>query len=485
MHGVSRHRVSQIAKHLTQGSIMSPSDKRGQHSNRPNKITEEIIAQIDEHIRNFPRRKSHYSREDNQKRYFLSPELNIAKMYRLYLEKYEPEKYALLDDGKSLKDIKPRVTYDFYNRQFNLNHNLSFGHPKSDTCQKCDRLFNAIAAEENAETKIRLETEKRLHLQKSDVFYQKLREYTNLTHEDKSVDVLCFDYQQNLPLPHIPSGDVFYKRQLWEYNFCVHSAKKKEATFYMYDELTAKKGCNEVVSFIHHYLTNFVPESVKTLYLFSDNCFAQNKNQTIGQYFYTFMNASSSNIQQIIHHFPEPGHSFLPCDRCFGLIEKQKRKKEIVYLPSEWRNLVKKTSKSFRVIDVTQDMIIDFSNTFKPIFKKVISNQQKERFTISKYRLFKYERGNIIQCSATAGLTLYSSFVIKKPNAVLVWPTIKLYNTFPLKINPKKKENVLSLADKYVPPIHMWYYEQIRVANNNEQEEQPDSDNGEVETEYF
>ncbi|KAF2880169.1 hypothetical protein ILUMI_26007 [Ignelater luminosus] len=34
---------------------------------RPNKIGEEIIAQIDEHIRSFPRRRSYYSRHDNQK----------------------------------------------------------------------------------------------------------------------------------------------------------------------------------------------------------------------------------------------------------------------------------------------------------------------------------------------------------------------------------------------------------------------------------
>ncbi|CAG9827326.1 unnamed protein product [Diabrotica balteata] len=239
LHGVSKNRVSQIVKNLTLGSIMSPSDKRGKHSNRPNKISEARIAQIEEHIRRFSRRKSHYSREDNQKR--------------------------------------------------------------SDTCQKCDCLNNTIAAEFNAETKTRLEIEKRLQLLKAEILYTKLRKYTNLAREDESVDVLSFHYQQNLPLPHIPSGDVFYKRQFWQYNLFVNSAKKREATFYMYHELTAKKGCNEV---------------------------------------------------QIIHHFPGPGHSFVPCDRCFGLIEKEKRKKEIAYLPSEWRKLVKTTSKQFRIIDV-------------------------------------------------------------------------------------------------------------------------------------
>ncbi|CAH1111638.1 unnamed protein product [Psylliodes chrysocephalus] len=208
--------------------------------------------------------------------------------------------------------------------------------------KKCDHLTNIIAAENDAERKVILEGDKRLHIQKAEVFYKKLKEATELA-KGGGVDVLCFDYQQNLPLPHIPSGDVFYKRQLWEYNFCIHSSITKLATFYMYDEMTAKKGCNEVVSFLHHYITNYVSEDVTTLYLFSNNCFAQNKNHTLIQYLHTFMNISGSRIRQIIHQFPEPGHSFLPFDRCFGLIEKEKRKKEIVYLAYDWINLVKKT----------------------------------------------------------------------------------------------------------------------------------------------
>ncbi|CAG9834901.1 unnamed protein product [Diabrotica balteata] len=173
LHEVSKNRVSQIAKNLTLGSIMSPSDNLGKQSNRPNKISESIIPQIGEHMRSFPRRKSHYSRKHNQKRYVLSPEFkNVAKMHRLYLKKYGPEKYVL-EDGKDLKVIRLLVTYDFYHRQFNLNHNLNIGHPRSDAYQKCDRLNNTIAAVVSAETKTLLETEKRLHLLKAEIFYTK------------------------------------------------------------------------------------------------------------------------------------------------------------------------------------------------------------------------------------------------------------------------------------------------------------------------
>ena len=95
----------------------------GRHATRANKIPAETVAQIDGHIRSFPRRRSHYSRSDNQKRYYLSSRLNINKLYRLYLAKYEPEQYRLYEDGR---DINPKVSYNFYYRHFTYNYNISF-----------------------------------------------------------------------------------------------------------------------------------------------------------------------------------------------------------------------------------------------------------------------------------------------------------------------------------------------------------------------
>lgn len=483
IHGISKHRVNSIASNLKTGDLTPKPDGRGRHTTRPNKKTAKTIAQVDEHIRSFPRRRSHYSRSDNQKRYYLSAELNITKMYRLYLETYEPEQFQLYENGK---DINPEVSYDFYYRHFNSNYNISFGHPRSDTCQKCDKLENSIAAEENAEIKAKLNQEKSLHLAKAETFYKSLKEKSTLAKVDKSIEVLCFDYQQNMPLPHIPSGDVFYKRQLWVFNFCIHSAKTGESKFYMYDEITAKKGCNEVVSFLLHYLENFLPPTVLELYLFSDNCFAQNKNSVLVHFLNTFINTTTRNIRLIMHQFPEPGHSFLPCDRSFGLIEKEKRKKEIVYLPKGWRDLVKNTSKKFTVIEVNQNIILNFSEHFKMFMKKSATSYRKEKFSISKYRVFSYEKTNVVKCSISAGLTLFSEFVFKKPSTPYSLPTEKLYASYPLLINPKKLENVRSLAEKYVPKNDQWYYDSVFNAVGPEiPQEESDTDDEDVEVEMF
>ncbi|KAF2894721.1 hypothetical protein ILUMI_11453 [Ignelater luminosus] len=56
-HRISKHRVTSVAINLKNNNPTPEQDGRGSHRNRPNEIGNEIIAQIDEHIRSFPRRR--------------------------------------------------------------------------------------------------------------------------------------------------------------------------------------------------------------------------------------------------------------------------------------------------------------------------------------------------------------------------------------------------------------------------------------------
>lgn len=89
----------------------SPKDIRGKHTNRPSKISDEILFQIKTHIQSFPRLISHYNRHDNNEKRFLSPELSISKMYNLYLEKHEHDIIEKLKNGEK---VKPIVKYEFF-----------------------------------------------------------------------------------------------------------------------------------------------------------------------------------------------------------------------------------------------------------------------------------------------------------------------------------------------------------------------------------
>ncbi|KYM75996.1 hypothetical protein ALC53_13481 [Atta colombica] len=59
----------------------SAKENKGKYTQRINKITNIVI----EHIKNFPAFESHYTRSQNPERMFLNPELNIRKMFNLYL----------------------------------------------------------------------------------------------------------------------------------------------------------------------------------------------------------------------------------------------------------------------------------------------------------------------------------------------------------------------------------------------------------------
>jgi len=96
--------------------------------------------------------------------------------------------------------------------------------------------------------------------------------------------VITFDYQQNLPLPVSSSGEVFYKIQLWVYNFCIHVGSSKKSYFYVYDETVGAKRQNEVASLIFHFLNNYLRPEVTEIHIFSDNCASQNKNYTLAQF---------------------------------------------------------------------------------------------------------------------------------------------------------------------------------------------------------
>lgn len=252
----------------------------------------------------------------------------------MYLEKYEPEFWAEYNtanrEGREIIE-KPVVKYAYFSNYFASNFNISFAYPRSDTCQTCDELHKSIQNETNGEKKSSLNLEKEIHLRKAQVFYTHLKDLSANSKENESMDVLSFDFQQNMPLPHISSGDVFYKRQLWSYNFCIHSAKTGKSYFFIYNESIAKKGQNKVISFLHYYFKNILSQSITKLFLFSDNCSAQNKNKTLFQYLSAVVNNNMFHIKSIIHRYPEPGYSFLPCNRCFGHIEKVRRKVKRVF----------------------------------------------------------------------------------------------------------------------------------------------------------
>lgn len=113
------------------------SDKRGHHI-PGNKIPDEKMAIVRDHISSFPTYQSHYTRAQNPNRKYLSSRLNIRIMYDLYKEHCQ-----------NINEMS--VNEPIHRRTFNNNFNLHFHSPQSDTCAKCDSLKLKILASQDSE----------------------------------------------------------------------------------------------------------------------------------------------------------------------------------------------------------------------------------------------------------------------------------------------------------------------------------------------
>ena len=138
-----------------------------------------------------------------------------------------------------------------------------------------------------------------------------------------ATDMYTFDFQQNLPLPTLTHSDVFYCRQLWVYNFGIHDCVSDKGVMHLWDETTAKRGSSEVASCLHRCLSQR-STGAKHLVLFSDGCPGQNKNRIIATFLLKLVH--DGQFEQIDHFFLVRGHTFLPNDRDFSVIEREKRR---------------------------------------------------------------------------------------------------------------------------------------------------------------
>jgi len=84
--------------------------------------------------------------------------------------------------------------------------------------------------------------------------------------------------------------------------------------------LDEAKGPNSVISMVHYHLTNR-SRGQRSLYVNTDNCASQNKNQYMMQYWSLCIIMRSHDY--ILHSFMNVGHTKCFCDSCFGLWKKR------------------------------------------------------------------------------------------------------------------------------------------------------------------
>ena len=379
-------------------------DKRGKHGNQK-KMSIETREKIRAHIKSFPARSSHYSRNQNPNKVYLSEELNVHLMWLLYLKQYENDQYVKYTSGKK-HDMKPVVKYKYYRNIFLTEFNIGFRSPRSDTCLKCDQLQQQIENVKGDEELVNQKSnERRLHQSQADNGYTLLRRKSNDALGKNNFDMMTFDFQQNLPLPNLTSSDMFYSRMLWVYNFGVHNCNNGDGYMNIWHEGVAARGSSEVCSCLFKIIRNNTKRS-PNLVLFSDGCVGQNKNKT----FITFLQYLVENnfYRKIDHYFLYRGHTFLPNDSDFGLIEKRKKLTKAT-LVSDYVTMIEgnRMSQPFVVKTIQTEDILDFKAVAERCMtKSTLKSNSGEKISLNDIHWFSYGQSDETNATYTSSITV-------------------------------------------------------------------------------
>lgn len=459
VHGLqkSQKRIQLLCQQMSEGLTTPRSDRRGKHNNRPNKISDHSYQNVKAHIEAIPKYVSHYSRKNNPKRVYLDHELSISSLYK--------DHYI---DWCRVKNIQP-VSEDKYRRIFCTSFNIGFKLPKSDTCKTCDYLNLQIDDHKNNVEKLnKLKFELELHQRRSEAMQKNLSEEAEAAKLSGLTSVISFDLQQALPVPNLTVGPAFYLRKAWTYNLGIHDCVTGLGYMYMWPENVGKRGSDEIASILYkHFKIN--PPTTKKLIVFTDNCGGQNKNWGILCLWQQLV--KEGIFECIEHRFLTVGHTHLPSDRDFALIEKYKRNRvRQVYVPEDWYEAVKNSKRTnpFHVTVLNQEDIFSFRELQSQIVKKNMTDN-KEKLKFSKICCFKFTSANpnILFIKHLLNEEYKSVNIGKKGSrkSILLSRDLKKKYDGPIPLNSKKIQNLNQLI-QYIPPIYYKYYEDIGVTIN-------------------
>lgn len=267
VHGVTKKRMERLVELLQNNK--NPNDMRGKNVSG-NKIPAEVI------------------------------------MFQLFQKKFPDDK----------------VSYQFYLNHFKLKFNLRFGRPAKDICGHCEQLRCKIKNHTLTE-KIRKQAAAELivHKYRSKKFYDALSDAKKLAKANPKVAAISLDYMANTSLPSIPVQDVYYLRQLTANTFGIHDLSTEKMVCYPYAEYDGHKGPNEVCSFLYDYIRKHINKGTTKLLLLADNCGGQNKNHTLLRFVMALVDLGL--FEEVTITFPIRCHSYMPCDRDFGIIKRK------------------------------------------------------------------------------------------------------------------------------------------------------------------
>jgi len=439
------------------------TDNRGRH-NSHTKIEDVTKNAAREFISAQNARESHYSRNNNPNKLFLPSTYAKAKLYRTFLAQntqFEPNE----------NNPSRGLTYWYFRKVFNYEFNISAGYPRSDLCNTCE-LFEkriTVARRENNENVEQLNIEQLRHWDSAETFYEELRRCRELGDEYL---IICCDFEKNFNLPITGLNKEYFSSPLNVFNFGVKNLQSGATTMFFYPQNFAKKGSNEVSSMLFWYIQAKRTANTRHLVVFADNSAGQNKNRFV---FCLFQHLCNTVFETVTIHFPTPGHSFLPIDREFAILEKKRRKIDRVISSSTWNTLIReaKIQDPFELVFVENAFTDNLQPDQTPIvrvkdFKAVLTPILSHRANLAHLKGIQLTNGLVAMAYEnfeTGFIEPWNPFLetttVEMLNHAILNAPMKYNNETYLPVPPNARNDVNELLEYVDIPQNVTYYESI------------------------
>nr|CAI5822693.1 unnamed protein product [Callosobruchus analis] len=355
----------------------------------------------------------------------------MSILYKLYRTEYGSE----------------AVSQFVFQKIFKTKFNLSFHPPVTDSCKLCDSLEQKI--------KFELKASKELHLRKAEAARAGMKkDAENGKSTVNDVTVISFDLMSTLPTPHyLP---VFATTR----DSCGHTVLAFITCLPRW--LTCTSGMNLRDLEDHKRLEHafYTTQSI----LSQPQMRWPKQKHKIALLCKYILETGQTTLHQIDHKFLVSGHSYMPCDQDFGVIEKNKRHYDNIYIPDDWTRVIKTARKKnpFKVIQLTEK---DFIST--DALEKTVTNRKKSNEDGSinwlKIQWLKYKKKI---CTRYFTRNQITKRHFSKRNATLYTGKLQLLYPTGRKIDHLKYSNLKDLLP-YIPPIHHAFYLSLQTTSVN------------------
>lgn len=309
------------------------------------KTTIEDAAFAKQFIESFPQYESKIDSNSLDVKY-LHPSLTLNTIYRLYGNTCE---------FKQKKKLSQTVFMGIFRKNFPHLH--AFKSVKSK-CSKCESI--------NKQKKVKvLSPETMENVQKAeDDHLAALREFkdefiNNVNDPEYGVEIFTFELQRPLQMPLLPIDESYDLRCLWLSNLCVFNELNKRVHMYVWDEMTAKRGPEEIGSCLYKHVGDVISNSTKKIILYAD-AMDLYRNLHIAVMLGKIIDFEESELQSIEIRFFFSGHGKNDCNRCFDTIETKIKNSQNLFTPDDWIELISSAKSNFNVNKMSRN---DFMST--------------------------------------------------------------------------------------------------------------------------